>query len=76
MRAHVAEHLARFKVPRYVWLERERLPRGATEKIDRRALRDRMLREKAAELGLPRRTGKRGQGEISGAPERAPKFSP
>ena len=47
VRAHVAGHLARFKVPRYVWLQDEQLPRGATEKIDKRALRDRMLREAA-----------------------------
>lgn len=47
VRAHVAEHLARFKVPRYVWLQDEPLPRGATGKIDKRALRDRMLREAA-----------------------------
>ena len=45
VRAHVARHLARFKVPRYVWLQDEQLPRGATEKIDKRALRDRMLRQ-------------------------------
>ena len=44
VRAHVARHLARFKVPRYVWLQDEQLPRGTTEKIDKRALRDRMLR--------------------------------
>ena len=49
IRAHVAEHLARFKVPRYVWLEDEPLPRLAAGKIDKRTLRDRMLRE-AAEL--------------------------
>ena len=48
VRAHVAEHLARFKVPRYVWLQDEPLPRLAAGKIDKRALRDRMLRR-----GLP-----------------------
>ena len=47
VRAHVAGHLARFKVPRYVWLQDEPLPRLAAGKIDKRALRDRMLREKA-----------------------------
>ena len=45
VRAHVGEHLARFKVPRYVWLQDEQLPRGATEKIHKRTLRDQMLRE-------------------------------
>ncbi|MCY4453254.1 MAG: class I adenylate-forming enzyme family protein [Immundisolibacterales bacterium] len=48
IRAHVAEHLARFKVPRYVWLHDEPLPRGTTGKIEKRALRDRVLRR-----GLP-----------------------
>ena len=47
IRAHVAEHLARFKVPRHVWIEDEPLPRLAAGKIDKRALRERMLREKA-----------------------------
>ena len=47
VRTHVAGHLARFKVPRYVWLEDEPLPRLAAGKIDKRALRDRMLREGA-----------------------------
>ncbi len=47
VRAHVARHLARFKVPRYVWLQDEQLPRGATGKIHKRALRERMLRQTA-----------------------------
>ena len=47
VRAHVGEHLARFKVPRYVWLQDEQLPRGATGKIHKRALRERMLRRAA-----------------------------
>ena len=45
IRAHVAEHLARYKVPRYVWLQDEQLPRGATGKIHKRGLRETMLRE-------------------------------
>ncbi len=45
VRAHVAEHLARFKVPRYVRVQDEQLPRGATEKIHKRTLREQMLRE-------------------------------
>ena len=49
VRAHVARHLARFKVPRYVWLQDEPLPRIAVGKIDKLALRDRMTRL-AAEL--------------------------
>ena len=55
VRAHVAGHLARFKVPRYVWIRDEPLPRLAAGKIDKRALRERMLREHAAELGSPPR---------------------
>ena len=47
VRAHVAEHLARFKVPRYVWLQDEPLPRLAAGKIDKLALRDRMTRHAA-----------------------------
>ena len=53
VRAHVARHLARFKVPRYVWLQDEPLPRLAAGKIDKRALRDRMTRH-AAEVRSPR----------------------
>ena len=55
VRAQVAGHLARFKVPRYVWLQDEPLPRLAAGKIDKRALRERMVREKAAEIGSPPR---------------------
>ena len=33
VRTHVARHLARFKVPRYVWLQDEQLPRNSTGKI-------------------------------------------
>ena len=44
IRAHVARHLARFKVPRYVWLQDQPLPRIAVGKIDKLALRDRMMR--------------------------------
>ena len=47
VRAHVAGHLARFKIPRYVWLEDEPLPRLASGKIHKRALRERMLRARA-----------------------------
>ena len=55
VRAHVAGRLARFKVPRYVWIRDEALPRLAAGKIDKRALRERMLREHAADLGSPPR---------------------
>ena len=56
VRAHVARHLARFKVPRYVWLQDEPLPRLAAGKIDKIALRDRMTGQ-AAESRSPRAGG-------------------
>jgi acyl-CoA synthetase (AMP-forming)/AMP-acid ligase II len=40
IRAHVAEHLARFKVPDHVWVQAEQLPRIASGKIFKRGLRD------------------------------------
>lgn len=39
LREFLALHIARFKIPDHVWLQAEPLPRGATDKIDRRALR-------------------------------------
>ena len=51
VRAHVAGRLARFKVPRYVWLQDEPLPRLASGKIHKRALRDRMLRREMGKMG-------------------------
>ena len=43
VRAHVAAHLARFKVPEHVWLQREPLPRLPSGKIYKRALREQAL---------------------------------
>ena len=40
VRAHVARHLARFKVPEHVWVRAEQLPRIASGKIYKRGLRD------------------------------------
>ena len=40
VRAFVAEHLAKFKVPDHIWIRTERLPRIASEKIFKRGLRD------------------------------------
>lgn len=37
------QHLARFKIPAYIWLRDTPVPRGATDKIDRRALRTECL---------------------------------
>jgi long-chain acyl-CoA synthetase len=43
LQAHVAEHLAPFKVPSVVVVADEPLPRGATGKILKRELRDRLV---------------------------------
>ncbi len=40
VRAHVAAHLARFKVPEHIWIRSERLPRIASGKIYKRGLRE------------------------------------
>jgi long-chain acyl-CoA synthetase len=40
VRAHVAAHLARFKVPEHVWVRAEQLPRIASGKIYKRGLRE------------------------------------
>jgi long-chain acyl-CoA synthetase len=40
VRAHVAAHLARFKVPEHVWVREEQLPRIASGKIYKRGLRE------------------------------------
>ncbi len=37
--AHLADHIARYKIPERIWFFDTPLPRGATDKIDRRALR-------------------------------------
>jgi long-chain acyl-CoA synthetase len=42
LRRHVGEHLAPFKVPSVVWVVDAPLPRGATGKILKRELRDRL----------------------------------
>jgi long-chain acyl-CoA synthetase len=40
IRSHVGDHMARFKVPEHVWIRHEPLPRTASGKIFKRALRD------------------------------------
>lgn len=37
--AFLADHIAKFKIPEHFWFQTEPLPRGATDKTDRRALR-------------------------------------
>ena len=44
VKAHVGEHLARFKVPEHVWIRDEQLPRIASEKIFKRGLREEAIR--------------------------------
>ena len=39
------QHIAHFKVPQHIWLQTEPLPRGATDKIDRRGMRQRCLND-------------------------------
>lgn len=39
LQSFLADHIAHFKVPERIWMQPEPLPRGATDKIDRRALR-------------------------------------
>lgn len=44
----LAERLARFKIPERIWLWSEPLPRGATGKLDRRALQEQCLARDSA----------------------------
>lgn len=39
LKTFLADHIAHFKVPERIWMQADPLPRGATDKIDRRALR-------------------------------------
>lgn len=39
LQAFLAEHIAHFKIPERIWMQADPLPRGATDKIDRRGLR-------------------------------------
>lgn len=41
----LADHIAAFKIPQHLWLQRHPLPRGATDKIDRRGLAQRCIAE-------------------------------
>lgn len=40
LREFLAEHLAPYKIPAFFWRSEDRLPRLATEKVDKRALRE------------------------------------
>ena len=39
------QHIAHFKIPQHIWLQTEPLPRGATDKIDRRGMQQRCLND-------------------------------
>ena len=43
------QHIAHFKIPQHIWLQIEPLPRGATDKIDRRGLQQRCLSDLQAQ---------------------------
>ncbi|MDK3018273.1 class I adenylate-forming enzyme family protein [Pseudodonghicola flavimaris] len=45
IKAFLAEHIAHFKIPERIWMQADPLPRGATDKIDRRVLRAACLAE-------------------------------
>ena len=45
IQAFAGEHLARFQVPEKIWIQTDRLPRTASEKIFKRGIRDRILQE-------------------------------
>ncbi|MEZ5560484.1 MAG: class I adenylate-forming enzyme family protein [Pseudomonadales bacterium] len=40
LKTHLGAHLARFKVPEHIWIQREQLPRIASGKIYKRGLRE------------------------------------
>ncbi|MEM9678110.1 MAG: class I adenylate-forming enzyme family protein, partial [Pseudomonadota bacterium] len=41
--AFLGEHIAKYKIPEHYWISHDPLPRGATDKTDRRALRTQCL---------------------------------
>ena len=44
MNTFLADHIAKYKIPEHYWFREELLPRGATDKTDRRALRAECLK--------------------------------
>ncbi len=48
--AFLAEQLAAFKIPTHIWVQKTPLIRGATDKIDRRAIRAACLKNSEAQL--------------------------
>jgi acyl-CoA synthetase (AMP-forming)/AMP-acid ligase II len=43
-------HLAKFKIPAHMWIQHDVLTRGATDKIDRRAIRTACLDNQEAKV--------------------------
>lgn len=52
LREHLLPRLAAFKIPALIWVQKEPLPRGATDKIYKKGLKEQKLQE------LRKRTGK------------------
>ncbi len=50
LRAFLAEHIAHFKIPDHYWFFQTPLPRGSTDKFDRRGLREKCLLSLEKEL--------------------------
>jgi acyl-CoA synthetase (AMP-forming)/AMP-acid ligase II len=51
LQAALEQTLARFKIPEKIWFYPEPLPRGATEKIDKRGIREACLGGAVASCG-------------------------
>ncbi|SPH21430.1 Long-chain-fatty-acid--CoA ligase FadD13 [Ascidiaceihabitans donghaensis] len=45
IQAFLADHIAKFKIPEHIWFQTTPLPRGATDKTDRRALQAQCLKD-------------------------------
>ena len=50
MAAFLANHIAKFKIPAHLWVQHDVLTRGATDKIDRRAIRSACLDNQEAKV--------------------------
>jgi long-chain acyl-CoA synthetase len=57
IRSFVGEHLARFKVPEHVWIYEDHLPRTASGKIFKRALRVEALEKLNLDDSVPAAAG-------------------
>ncbi len=51
LKEFLAEHIAHFKIPEHIWLQTTPLKRGATDKIDRRGIRDACLTSMSEPIG-------------------------